>query len=952
MRLKSKRLISLLLAGSTMVSMLPASAVTAFAETAANTSVTSEAAQGKAVTVSSFTTGQLEAAVRSAAALQGVNDISQITKLTVSGGTMNKTDFEFVSGVHVEGDGSSASTVTYPTTDSAYLSGLTKLDLTSANCEDGAIPPRAFCFNKTIESIVLPCTLKTIGLGSISNMEKLTYVGIDKDGTTGSDIKFPDSLETIGFCAFYGDKVLSGKLILPERHINLGSAAFTFTKVSGTIKIGANTTLMAAANGGPHKETFRGTNISAVEFDNTVMEVPDNFLNVCPSLTEIKIADGVQKIGSNAFNNSTLKGNSPIVIPKSVTSIGDSAFANIHGVDRIIVENAEVNLGTYCFSSNHMNTGAKIYLAGLPNDGVQHWYSNVVILNMDGGTIDTTKLAESDKNNKTGLYTPVKEGYTFEGWYNGDSKLDDAPATNQTYTAHWKQNTDSAVLTTDMENKAYTVGDETEFSFTTIADGSNYVGTTVKAFATLSDAEDAIEKDGLQYWETTSSETDKWKPLLLENGSTSFGPTNGFPLTNGATSNFKVTFKKAGTYTFNVAMKQVDANGNETNETPVCEKKVTIRVSPRVQKITLPNDVAVTVNGEDVTDEIQGKYLNVSVKDLDEGATVAVSVKNPKYGDTYEWSGVESADVSKDGKTYTFKVVDSDPEVTLVTTSHPYAVGDFEVTGLGEYTYGDKVNVTVTPKDPSLTDADYDVKYYDADGNEVAEMKEVGTYTVKIRTADQELEAGKVVIKPADEPVKTAKLTFSNDCIVTADKEDVTSGDSVKVGATVTVNLAKAVDSSMKFDSYVIAPIPDDLKTEGTTATFTMPEKDVDVTVRLTSEESDDSLDAATVVTGVVLGTGTAILAYHIGTEVYAEQVLGKGVAIPRTREEVALKAWELAGKPDVELNGEPLSEAAQAEKWAVESGLMQNVDGSFNGSKKMSKLKALRTLDAAKKLG
>ena len=30
----------------------------------------------------------------------------------------------------------------------------------------------------------------------------------------------------------------------------------------------------------------------------------------------------------------------------------------------------------------------------------------------------------------------------------------------------------------------------------------------------------------------------------------------------------------------------------------------------------------------------------------------------------------------------------------------------------------------------------------------------------------------------------------------------------------------------------------------------------------------------------------------------------------------------------------------------------MQNVDGSFNGSKKMSRLKALRTLDAAKKLG
>ena len=119
-----------------------------------------------------------------------------------------------------------------------------------------------------------------------------------------------------------------------------------------------------------------------------------------------------------------------------------------------------------------------------------------------------------------------------------------------------------------------------------------------------------------------------------------------------------------------------------------------------------------------------------------------------------------------------------------------------------------------------------------------------------------------------------------------------------------------------------------------------------------TAAAEDDSWDAATVVTGVVFGTGTAILAYHIGTEVYAEQVLGKGVAVPKTREDVALKAWELAGKPAVELNGEPLSEAAQAEKWAVESGLMQNdANGSFNGAKKMNKLKALRVLDAAKKL-
>ena len=119
------------------------------------------------------------------------------------------------------------------------------------------------------------------------------------------------------------------------------------------------------------------------------------------------------------------------------------------------------------------------------------------------------------------------------------------------------------------------------------------------------------------------------------------------------------------------------------------------------------------------------------------------------------------------------------------------------------------------------------------------------------------------------------------------------------------------------------------------------------------ADNDDSGWDAATVVTGAVIGTGTAILAYHIGMEVYAEQVLGKDVAVPRTRGEVALLAWQLAGSPAVNGKGEPLSEAAQAERWAVESGLMQpDAEGNFNGTKKMSKWNALRTLDAAKKMG
>ena len=176
-------------------------------------------------------------------------------------------------------------------------------------------------------------------------------------------------------------------------------------------------------------------------------------------------------------------------------------------------------------------------------------------------------------------------------------------------------------------------------------------------------------------------------------------------------------------------------------------------------------------------------------------------------------------------------------------------------------------------------------------------------------------------------------------------------------GQTVTLSIDDSeIPAGMSFDHWVVNPA--DVELEGgfdaasRTTSFTMPAEELTIYASLRTDSGDDGTDAMTVVAGVAVGAGVAALTYHIGTELYAEQVLGKGAAIPRTRGEVALKAWELAGKPAVELNGEPLSEAAQAKKWAVESGLMQNVDGSFNGSKKMSKLKALRTLDAAKKLG
>ena len=173
-------------------------------------------------------------------------------------------------------------------------------------------------------------------------------------------------------------------------------------------------------------------------------------------------------------------------------------------------------------------------------------------------------------------------------------------------------------------------------------------------------------------------------------------------------------------------------------------------------------------------------------------------------------------------------------------------------------------------------------------------------------------------------------------------------------GDVVTIKADETALEGMTFDRWEVrkgeVKLTDD---HAAKTSFTMPAGEVQLEAMYQTKAADahdSGWDAATVVTGVAIGTGTAILAYHIGMEVYAEQVLGKDVAVPRTRAEVALLAWQLAGSPAVNVEGEPLSEAAQAEKWAVESGLMEpDAEGNFNGAKKMSKLKALRTLEKAK---
>lgn len=113
-------------------------------------------------------------------------------------------------------------------------------------------------------------------------------------------------------------------------------------------------------------------------------------------------------------------------------------------------------------------------------------------------------------------------------------------------------------------------------------------------------------------------------------------------------------------------------------------------------------------------------------------------------------------------------------------------------------------------------------------------------------------------------------FTVKDETVETKTEDDTLMAD-IPEGAEVTVTLNKDAyaDSNLTFDGWKIEGLVDaENYTNKEEFTFTMPKNGVTIKAQTKAKAAapaeDDSLDAATVVTGVVLGTGTAILTIPI----------------------------------------------------------------------------------------
>lgn len=213
-------------------------------------------------------------------------------------------------------------------------------------------------------------------------------------------------------------------------------------------------------------------------------------------------------------------------------------------------------------------------------------------------------------------------------------------------------------------------------------------------------------------------------------------------------------------------------------------------------------DVTVTSDIRTVTAKVDGS--SVPINDgkfiVTIGKTVELTVGDPHYRDRYTWAG-GSGTVSADNTTYTFVAGRDDTAVTLTTVEHTnYDTGDFTISGLADYSYGDNIDLRIEPKDTRITD--YIVRYVRNAGTSNEEEfnelpKDAGTYTLRIIQGD----TVRIDIpeKITIHPVTITNDTFQNELTVTL-PEDAVEEEGNDHTATVTVRADSRLNALLQSD--------------------------------------------------------------------------------------------------------------------------------------------------------
>lgn len=982
-----KRLVSLLLAFSMMLTFLPVGAVTAFAEDpewscGANASNIVTAHFNSASGTLTFSG---EGAMENYQTMHFVapwKEISnQIKKIVIENGvtSIGSNAFYQCSDMQATLDLSDAKALTSIGNNAFYgckkLTG--SLEIPDSVTEIGA---EAFLdCNNLSGNFELPEGLQSVGNDAFYNCYNLT-----------GGLKLPDTVTSIGTGAFYNCANLDGYLVLSSSLTKIPKIAFNNCvnlKVEDKLVIPSSVTVIEDA------AFARCSSLTGdLEIPDTVTSIGNNAFYGCSSLNGyltlpsqltvipscafwncsqlkvqggLKIPENVKSIGWGAFRGcAQLKGS--LTLPKDIESIGRQAFydcTGLTGTFKIPDTVTEIEQETFyhcgldfIFPSNVTSIGLRAFDACVNFKGDEE--GNFMIP-------ETVQTVREDAFKRAGikrLFLPQNlqnirqiDEQNRAIYYNGTrAELEEAIGTNN-FT-----NLDRANLKIGSQDIRYLCDVTFNPNGGTFKDGTS-APVTIKEIwrtekvATKGDVPANPTRKGYVFdgWYYTDN---------VARAMTAFDPaTEGVPDT--------ITLYAAWRQTDTFAT--VAISGLSDGDTLVKGKEYpfTVKITPDGDAGNGKLTLTLANGGTLYQQKDDGTWEEMTSSELD----IALVSKSYQFKLVPDQTGPNTltAGVQKDGLTgapntdeVSFTVRDyEDGTVTIdgldnVTLneekSHDFTarVDPKDDTGKGKIDFGGK-NGEVQYKDGD------DWKDMPADGLEIDLDDGAKDYEFRItpKMSGEQTLTVTVTKENGDELGKAeAKYTVNKKDVFhtltviggtvkvdgTAVAPDADNSYPVKEDAVVEVSFDRSILSDAQtFDQWTISDkslLGDpDVAYDEETFTFTMPHADV----KIESMTRDASIDEGPnlLEKGAAAGTvivGGVVLLYQghmLGTELYLRYLLPHGAIVPQNRAELAVLLWQDAGNP------EPVSTALysdisnedsaiqQAARWAVENDLMELLD-------------------------
>ena len=191
-------------------------------------------------------------------------------------------------------------------------------------------------------------------LTSITIPDSVTSIGAGAFAETGlTSVTIPDSVTSIGDFAFAQTSLTS--ITIPDSVTSIGLAAFEDTGLT-SIKVESNNPIYDSRdNSNAIIETATNTLIAGCKttiIPSTITSIGD-FAFAWTSLTSITIPESVTSIGDSAFYGCSSL--TRATIPESVTSIGDYAFSWTN-LGSITIPESVTSIGTFTFESSGLTS--------------------------------------------------------------------------------------------------------------------------------------------------------------------------------------------------------------------------------------------------------------------------------------------------------------------------------------------------------------------------------------------------------------------------------------------------------------------------------------------------------------------------------------------------------------------------------------------------------------------